>query len=266
MARRNHQVLVGGEGSYEWLSEIAKAKRSTSWSCGKETKAGDFLFIYAIEPDSAIIATASAASDAKPDKKWHFVAKIKNVKVIERPITRREMLKEIPQWGWPQQPRRATYPDENTVEKLLKLASRKGKPTVDSTITINSTGAGFGTAKENREVEKAACTAVKAYFEKECFEVVSREKEKIGYDFDVRRKGEELHVEVKGISGSRLRFPITANEVSCAKSDNKFVLAVVTDAKSTQRKVRVIIRNDFLKHFHIKPLAYFAEAKSSLFQ
>ena len=265
MARRTYQVLVGGEGSCEWLEEIAKSKKSTWWSCGKHTKDGDHLFIYAMEPDSAIIATATASSDARPDKKWHFVTGIKNVKIIERPITRKAMLEEIPEWGWPQQPRRATYPEEKIVKKLLKLANRKGKQTSDTTVTINSTGAGFGTAKENREVEKSACMAVKTHFEKEGYEVVSREKEKIGYDYDVQRKGEELHVEVKGISGLRIRFPITANEVNCAKSDNKFCLAVVTDAKSAQKKVRVIFRKDFLKHFHIKPLAFFAEAKSSLF-
>ena len=257
--------MVGGEGSYEWLTELAKSKKSTWWSCGKETKKNDFLFIYAMEPDSAIVATAVAASDAKPDRKWHYVADIKNIKVIEQPITRKEMLKEIPVWGWPQQPRRATYPDEKVILKLLKLTSRKQKSAAKPIITIGSMGAGFGTAKENRKVEQAACAAVRDYFRKEGFRIVSREKEKIGYDFDVFKKGAELHVEVKGVSGCRLKFPITANEISCAKYDKKFCLAVVTETKTPQKKVRVVVRTDFLKHFYLKPLAYFAEAKSSLF-
>jgi len=262
---RNPQIVVGGEGASKELREIAKSKRTDWWSCGKDTRAEDFLFFYAMKPDSAIVATGVASSDARPDKEWHYVADIKNVKIIEEPITREEILAKVPQWGWPKRPQKPTYLEEAIAEKLLKLAGLNGRPNVESPITISSTGAGIGTSKQIREVERAACKAVQTYFEKQGYTIESREKEKIGYDFDVRRKGEELHVEVKGISGSRLRFPITANEVNCAKTDNKFCLAVVTDARSAQRKVRVIIRKDFLKHFHIKPLAFFAEAKSSLF-
>ncbi len=259
------QVVVGGPGSTEWLRDVVKKDLAISWSCGKCTKGNEFIFIYAMKPDCAIVATATASSGAKPDKKWHYVADLKNVKLLERPITRTEMLTEIPSWGWPRQPRRATYPEKAVIKKLAKLARRRGKHTSDSTVSISSAGAGFGTAEENRKVEQAACKAVKSFFEKRGFELFSREKEKIGYDFDVRRKAEELHVEVKGISGSGLRFPISANEVARARSDSKFQIAVVTETNSRRKRVKVFSRKVFLEHFDLKPLAFFAEAKSSLF-
>src|SRR5258706_5332467 len=102
------QIVLGGEGASKELKEVAKSKRPEWWLCGKDTKAGDFLFFYVIRPDSAIVATAVASSNARPDKEWEYVAGIKNVRIIEKPITREEILARIPSWGWPRHPRRPT--------------------------------------------------------------------------------------------------------------------------------------------------------------
>jgi hypothetical protein len=172
----------------------------------------------------------------------------------------------FPKWGWLKRTRNLTYLDEPKANQLLHLGTRRVKQIAETPVKVYFAGAGFGgTPEQNSVVEKAACKAVRAHFEKKGYEIISREKEKIGCDFDASRKGEGLHIEVKGISGSILRFPMTANEIDCARSDMKFCLAVVTEAKSPQKEVRVISRQNFLKHFHIKPLAFFAEAKSSLF-
>lgn len=179
------------------------------------------------------------------------------------------MLKEIPNWGWPKQPRRVNYlRDPFMVKKLFKLANRKREgrdvdnPDEKAAAEIrNSAGAGFGDFKQNLKVELAACKAFKDYYKRKGYLVTSREKENIGYDFDVSKNGETLHVEVKGISGSGFKFPITANEVACAKSDSKFHLAVVSEATTPRRKVHVFTRNEFQNGFGLKPLAYFAEIK-----
>lgn len=259
------QITIGGKNTFRALKEIVANKQHVWWSCAKNTRAGDLLFFYAMKPNSAIVATGVAASSARPHKKWHYIADIRDVKIIKTPITRAELLGEFPKWGWPKQPRRATYLNESIARELQELAGLKERTNQESLITISTSGAGFGTSKHNREVEQAARKAIRTHFERLGYKVKSREKENIGYDFDVRRKREELHLELKGISGEELRFPITANEVNCAKSDTKFWLAVVTKALSAQRKVRVVSRKDFLKHFVLKPLAYFAKARSSLF-
>ena len=241
MARRT-QILVGGEGAYDWLKELADNNESTSWSCGKHTKSGEQIFVYAVKPTSAIVATGLTASDARPDKDWHYVADITNIKLIKRPITREELLTRFDKWGWPQQPHKAIYPEEYIVNKLRKLANRKGKHTEESPSGKKAGGGLGGTPEQNRELEQAACMAVQKYFEEKGCEVNSREAEKIGYDFDVRRKGEDLrnalHIEVKGVSGSLSKFIITANEVNRSRHDAKFRLALVTNVKTPSQKIR----------------------------
>ncbi len=255
MTRRT-QIVVGGEGAHAWLKEIASTNEPTWWSCSKRTKKGDSLFFYAMKPTSAIVATAIASSNAKANKRWHYVAGIEHVKLLGRPLTREELLDKIPEWGWPQQPRKSTYPEEAVVRKLQRLTKLKG---TQPPIRINIVGGGFGSATENRIVEKAACKAVQKHLQRNGYAVVSQESEKVGYDFDARRNGEELHVEVKGVSGSVRKFIITAREVRRARGDSKFRLALVTDAIVSDRRIRICTRKEFLESFELNPIAYFAE-------
>jgi hypothetical protein len=75
----------------------------------------------------------------------------------------------------------------------------------------------------------------------------------------VSRDGEVLHVEVKGVSGAGLQFPITANEVGCARSDSAFQLAIVTEARTRKRHIDCFTGKQFLKRFKLHPLAFRAE-------
>lgn len=131
------QIIIGGPQSMPGLKVVAKRQMTTMWSCGQHTKKGDFLFVYALKPESAIIATAKAASDAKRDKIWRFAAKIKNVKILARPISREELIKQFPDWGWPKEPRMVNYLNDSAIaQKLLKLGKRKREamPTVDADV------------------------------------------------------------------------------------------------------------------------------------
>ncbi|MEJ1110719.1 MULTISPECIES: protein NO VEIN domain-containing protein [unclassified Kribbella] len=91
-------------------------------------------------------------------------------------------------------------------------------------------GAGFGTAEQNQEVEKAAVDYVTKAYASEDYQVRSVERDRCGWDLTVSKGVEEIHVEVKGIAGSLVRFFLTANECKCALSDPKWLLVVVTDA------------------------------------
>src|SRR5208282_2300813 len=103
--------------------------------------------------------------------------------------------------------------------------------------------------------------AVKRYFERQGYKVVSCERQNLGYDFNVSRNGEMLHVEVKGVSGLVSKFIITAGEVKCARTDSKFRLVVVTEATVPKRKIELFTPKEFLKFFKLKTIAYFAEDK-----
>jgi hypothetical protein len=129
------------------------------------------------------------------------------------------------------------------------------------TVSVQVSGAGFGTPEQNRLVEKAACRVAREYFRNRGYKISSREKESLGYDFDVSRNREMLHVEVKGISGSVLRFPITANEVRCATSDSAFQLAVVTETRSKNPRIHLFDAKAFSRSFKLSALAFYAQIR-----
>ena len=251
---------MGGEENYDFLQK----EKSGSWSCGKKTKKEDLLLIYLIKPVSAIVATAIASSDAKPHKKWRFIANIKNIKIIKPPVTLAEMRQRIPESNWVKNPRSPIYyVPKDIVSRLPAKLKRKLIPELSDKI-ISSAGAGFGTPEQNRAVEKAACKAVRLYYLQKGFKVVSREKENLGYDFDVNRDTKKLHVEVKGISGSITKFIITAKEANRANADSKFRLAAVTEAMTELRRTHIFTGKEFLKKFELISLAYYAEVKQNL--
>lgn len=260
---RRIQIVHGGvrNGDYDTIHRLAKLKKENRWACGKNTKAGDTLLISFLQPHSKIVASAVALKDARPGDYWPFMTRIGNIRLLSSPITLAEMKEMFPRWKWLNYPRSKQYLDKAKSDALLKRAGLKLKT---PPVAVKVSGGGFGRPEQNRLVEQAACGAVQKLFSKRGYKVVSREKENVGYDFDVTKKSETIHVEVKGISGSVLKFPITANEVACAKTDSKFRLAVVTEATTPQKKVHIFGRKDFLKGFGLTPLAYFAEAKESL--
>jgi len=91
-------------------------------------------------------------------------------------------------------------------------------------------GAGFGAPEQNRKVEKAAIRHVTDGYQSEGYEVTSVEAARCGWDLTVTRGSEELHLEVKGVGGSLVRFFLTANEHKTALGDPNWLLLVVTYA------------------------------------
>jgi Protein NO VEIN, C-terminal len=91
-------------------------------------------------------------------------------------------------------------------------------------------GAGFGTAEQNRKVEKVAVQHVTDTYEAEGYQVTSVEAARCGWDLTTARGNEELQVEGKGVASSLVRFFLTANEHKAARVDANWRLVVVTDA------------------------------------
>ncbi len=80
-------------------------------------------------------------------------------------------------------------------------------------------GSGFGTAEQNRKVEKAAVQHVTDAYEVEGYRVTSVEAVRCGWDLTAARGNQEIHLEVKGVASSLVRFFLTANEHKAALED-----------------------------------------------
>src|SRR5688572_28995226 len=96
-------VLVGAdERSRDLL--VKRARKPLSWSAPKGTRIGDTLLIYAQQPVSSIIASATAVSAPEPSKAWPLTVKIGNVVTLKKPIRLAEIREGCPNWGWARHP------------------------------------------------------------------------------------------------------------------------------------------------------------------
>lgn len=125
----------------------------------------------------------------------------------------------------------------------------------------DSTGAGFGDAETNAEVEKAAVDAVTKKYKADGWTVDDVSKQNLGYDLDCRCGEKIRHVEVKGVSGELEEFIITRNEVETAKANPAFVLAVVTRARTTAPIIREYTGPEMLARFGLTPISFKATPK-----
>ena len=129
--------------------------------------------------------------------------------------------------------------------------------TIDS--LLSSAGAGFGDPESNAIVEKAAVDFVTAKYSG--WDVNDVSKKDLGYDLECTRGSEVRHIEVKGVSGTREEFIITQNEAKTAKSDPKFVLAVVTTAASLKPCLHEYSGSELFERFDLITIAYNAKPK-----
>jgi hypothetical protein len=81
------------------------------------------------------------------------------------------------------------------------------------------------------KVEKAAIRACCTYFENLGYDVVSVEKDNVGWDLVAKSGRSSLRIEVKGLSGSVFSVELTPNEFNAfTQQANDYRLAVVTNA------------------------------------
>ncbi|MBD5626126.1 MAG: DUF3883 domain-containing protein, partial [Desulfovibrio sp.] len=81
-------------------------------------------------------------------------------------------------------------------------------------------------------VEKNAVEAVKAYYEQLGFNVVSVEKDNMGWDLEASSQGGTGYlIEVKGLAGVDVSVQLTPNEYRALKKEHrKYILAICTDS------------------------------------
>jgi hypothetical protein len=247
-------------GDYSRLKGLAASGSTATWSSLKGVQSGERVLLYCQSPHSAIVATAETAAASKVGKRWPYETTIRSITMLEKPISRIEIAKRFPEWPWAKTTRGGTRPPEVIAGWLWNRAGIvPSEPEVE---VVFKAGAGFGDHVNNRKVEVAAVKFATAQLEAEGYTVTSRESEKVGYDLEAKKRGSVLHVEVKGVSGSLVQFPITANEVRCGESDPTFRLFVVTGATTTSPILHRFTWPEFVAGFARIPLAFMAKQTS----
>ncbi|WP_410598438.1 protein NO VEIN domain-containing protein [Amycolatopsis sp. lyj-90] len=124
-----------------------------------------------------------------------------------------------------------TLPDDPKQHPTIKLARAPGarlpQPGAKSRRATTSSGPGrLQDPKKRKAVEQHAVTTATTYYEKLGWHVTELGKP---YDLKCRRKGEELHVEVKGTTGAAAAVELTVNEVNHAHGPDVTDLFVVSE-------------------------------------
>ena len=84
-------------------------------------------------------------------------------------------------------------------------------------------------------------------------------KANCGYDFSFTKAGKELHVEIKGTSGASKHFYLTRNEHHGLESNEKWLLALVTNALTSTPNVNIYTPEEVNKNFNFDPICYEAD-------
>lgn len=255
--RASVQILIANaKFGQDQVHRMADTGKSALWSAPRLTATGDDVLFYVERPVSAIVAVGKALSPARPTTRKWYEAKIGKVRLLNFPITLPELRQMFPDWAWLRHVNMFAYLDQHQCQQLLKRID--DKPSTAALKVLRKSGAGFGDSETNALVETAAIRKVTRLLKERGFEVKSREWEAIGYDLDAKRGRVELHVEVKGVSGQLIQFPITRNEVSRAKSDPSFRLFVVTEARMKRSQIHEFDGRDVHRKFNLQPISFMA--------
>ena len=254
--RSTVQILIGGTGGLKLLEQLAAEDRVAYWYAPKLTAPKDIVLFYIEQPVSAIVAKGKALSRARATRLKWYEAKVGNIRLLESPISLLELRQMFPDWVWLRSVNQFSYITPERAKALLKRCELKSSPSqIEAAVSV---AAGFGDAETNALVEKAAVRKVTQQLERRGFNVISRERERVGYDLDATKGRQELHVEVKGVSGEGMQFLITQAEVAKAKSDSAFRLMVVTKARTKNAEVEEFRGRDLKRRFALTPISYFA--------
>jgi hypothetical protein len=229
-----HRSMVGGAANGR-----APGNR---WSVGRRTQGierGDRGYLYRQGPHGrGLVAIAEITHEPFVADDWRGTGgeasyvglRWLDCLPLEEMITLDELETHVPAFPW-----RKVYSSGREVpgmqgEQLYDLWANRvfdvtGLP--DALIA----DAGFGSAAENLRVERAAVNFVREAYIARNYLVKSVERDRCGWDLTVQNADEELHVEVKGVSGPLPRFFLTANEYQQAAQDRlRWRLIVVTNA------------------------------------
>lgn len=248
-------IFIGGveNNDHQGILEMSKDGSDSSWSSTKNASPGDKVLLYVAKPASALIAKAEILTSAKPGKHWQYEAKIGHVRLLKNQLTIKILKKQFPNWKWLRFPRGKCTVPLKYAKRLWKLVHQKPKTTLQPN---SNNGAGFGNYESNKLVEAFAIRKVTYFYKARGYSVKSVERDKVGFDLKVYKGKLELHVEVKGIQGVKPEFILTANEKHGAAKDPQYRLAIVTNAKSRNYKLKILSGKRLLNAFKLTPISF----------
>jgi hypothetical protein len=259
-------IFIGGSdeqnGDYSRVNRMARRGGTANWSSLRDAQPGDRVLIYIQRPHSALIAEAKVLAEAKktePEHRYPYRARIGRFKLLSNPLDIDALKNAFPRWAWLRYPRSKAIVPPRYADRLWNLVHEKTSVVqIPVDCAIQLVGGGFGDAKTNKLIEKAAIRNVTQLLKRRGFRVRSRENERVGYDLDATKGRTDLHVEVKGVAGQGMQFLITQAEVAKAASDRAFRLMVVTEARTRSARVQEFQGQDLKRRFALTPVAYFA--------
>jgi hypothetical protein len=108
--------------------------------------------------------------------------------------------------------------------------------------------------------EALAVRFVSRWLRRRHYHVEDRQRVLCGFDLLATTESDELHVEVKGTSGSQHQFFLTRNEWKTAQRDPQWRVFLVVDVKRAPRLHR-LDRDALKERFHFEPTEWFVSRK-----
>jgi hypothetical protein len=248
--------------NYAKLVEDGRLREDDWWGVSKNFRTadeGDDVFIYTGDKDVGIVGYARILKiEREIEPAFHLEFDLEKCEAllatpVPAPIVRKWIL-----------PRSAVVdltPHLAELNPLLPWKRGHESEFVRMPSTVSTlNGAGFGDAKQNKKVEEAAIRAVRVFYQKQGWKVISVEQQRIGYDLHCRKGSRMKIVEVKGTSGNLVSFIITAGERRTARHKD-FVLKVVCNALSKQPSIRTWSGQQMERSFAFAEISYIASLK-----
>jgi len=97
---------------FNQLRDWSRRRLTDDWTVNSSAKSGDVALFYMQRPFTAIVATGTFAGPARQVSQgpWRglYMAPVGKIKMLPCPIQRKDLMLELPEWGWLRYPRRST--------------------------------------------------------------------------------------------------------------------------------------------------------------
>lgn len=250
----------------DWI-ELFASNRPQEWGSTRlvpeleQANRGDVILAYQTDRNELVGIARVLRWDVRGQWKELILKPERTIGVKVRPLRKRDPLIAVISAFKPG-PIHTLYPiSREEANQLLRASGSQLK--LDSIFAGRDAdrlvmGGGFGTTDENKLVETAAIKRIAGYLRRVGWVVRDKSRENLGFDLLCRKKGEEIHVEVKGSRGTRQQFVLTANEFKCWADDPRFVLAHVGNACSKSPNLSFFRGKAGMAEFGFQPISYFA--------
>lgn len=234
-------------GSTEWVPQL------------KEASPGDLILAYQTNRNE-LVGLARVEKQKKRGRHLDlYLQPVEELRVRVRPLKKAsERIGRIPalQPG----PIRTLY-DISKIDASWLLHAARGASRVDirsasAAAEASASGGGFGSAEDNKAVERAAMRVAATRLRQDGWKVRDVSARKCGYDLECSRGRSLLHVEVKGGSGLEKKFILTQNELATWEADRNYSLALVTLALEECPLVEFFHGQSGLGRIRRKPIAH----------